>query len=523
MLTWNLADIWEAVVDRVGEREALVCGERRLTYAQLEERANRLANAMAAAGIGPGDHVGCYLTNGPEYIETMFAAFKLRAVPININYRYVAEELRYLFDDSGIVALVHDAAFADRVAEARQDRPPLKLSLSVGGDYEDVIAAASADRPVVERSGDDLYLIYTGGTTGMPKGVVWRQEDAFFACIGGGDPMRLNGPVTTPDEVLERIIDFDFCALPLAPLMHAAAQWTSISWWFAGARVVFMPGSFDPAAVWRTIGAEKVSTLIIVGDAMARPLVDEWDRSGPYDVSSMFALGSGGAPLSSSLRDRLREILPDTMVTDGFGSSETGAQGSQRLEPGSDPAGVTRFTRLGEGTTVLADDHTEVRPGSGVVGRVALSGRIPLGYHNAPEATAATFVEVDGVRWVVTGDAATVEADGSITLLGRGSVSINTGGEKVFPEEVEGALKSHPAVYDAVVVGIPDDRFGQRVAAVVSFRPGMAADLDDLAAHCRTHIAGYKVPRTLVVVDEVVRSPVGKADYRWAASTATAG
>ena len=525
MLSWNLADIWEAVVDRVGDREALVCGDRRFTYAELEERSNRLANVLTAAGVGPGDHVGCYLTNGPEYDETMFAAFKLRAVPININYRYVADELRYLFDDSGIVALVHDSSFAERVVEARVDRPPLRARLSVGegGDYEATIAAASAARPVVERSGDDLYLIYTGGTTGMPKGVVWRHEDAFFACIGGGDPMRLNGPVDRPEEVLDRIIDFDFCALPLAPLMHAAAQWTSISWWFAGARVVLLPGSFDPERVWRTIASERVSTVIIVGDAMARPLVDEWDRSGPYDVSSVFALGSGGAPLTATLKDRLHEILPNSTVTDGFGSSETGAQGSQRLEPGADSGGVTRFTRLGEGTTVLSDDHTEVAAGSGVVGRVALSGRIPIGYHNAPEATASTFVEVAGRRWVITGDAATVDPDGSITLLGRGSLCINTGGEKVFPEEVEAVLKSHPAVYDAVVIGVPDDRFGQRVAAVVAFRPEMSATLDDLAEHCRRSIAGYKVPRSLVVVPEVVRSPVGKADYRWAAATAGAG
>jgi len=524
VLTWNFADLWEAVVDRVSEREALVCGDRRFTYGQLEDRINRLAHVLSGAGVGPGDHVGCYLTNGPEYIETMFAAFKLRAVPININYRYVADELRHLFDDSEIVALVHDAEFGDRVVAASGDTP-FKVALSVGdgGTYEAALAAADPSRPVVEgRSGEDRYLIYTGGTTGMPKGVTWRQEDAFFACIGGGDPMRLSGPVTEPAEVLDRIIDFDFVALPLAPLMHAAAQWTSISWWFAGARVVLLPGSFDAARVWRTLAEEKVSTVIIVGDAMARPLVDEWDASGPYDTSSLFALGSGGAPLSASLKDRLHEILPTSTVTDGFGSSETGAQGSQRLEPGSSSGGVTRFTRLGEGTTVLADDLTEVEPGSGVIGRVALSGRIPLGYHRQPEATAATFVEVGGRRWVVTGDAATVEPDGSITLLGRGSGSINTGGEKVFPEEVEGALKSHPNVYDAVVVGIPDERFGQRVAAVVSFRPGQSATLEELAAHCRTFIAGYKVPRDLTVVDEVVRSPTGKADYRWASATALA-
>lgn len=524
LATFNLADIWEAVADRVTDREAVTCGERRLTYGELEERANRIANHLASEGVGRGDHVGLYLMNGPEYLEGMLAAFKLAAVPININYRYVADELRYLFNDAGLVALIVGEEFADRVAEVRSGVPSLRTVLSVPGDYEAALGAASPSRPQVERSGDDRYLIYTGGTTGLPKGVVWRQEDAFFACIGGGDPMRMSGPVTEPAELLERIIDFDFVAYPLAPLMHAAAQWTGLSWLFCGARLVLTPGSFDPLRVWRTIEAERVSTFIMVGDAMARPLVDAWEAHGPFDTSSLFAIGSGGAPLSPYLKARFAEILPNVILTDGFGSSETGAQGSQRIEPGAPPtAGVTRFTRLGEGTTVLDDDLVEVVPGSGTVGRVALSGRIPLGYHNDPEKTAATFVEARGTRWVLTGDLATVEEDGSITLLGRGSVSINTGGEKVFPEEVEGVLKSHPAVYDAVVVGVPDERWGEAVCAVVQPVEGHTPTLEELAEHARRSLAGYKVPRRLVLVDEVVRSPVGKADYRWAASVATRG
>jgi acyl-CoA synthetase (AMP-forming)/AMP-acid ligase II len=290
-----------------------------------------------------------------------------------------------------------------------------------------------------------------------------------------------------------------------------------MSWWYCGGRVVLNPGSFDAKQVWETIGPEQVNTLIMVGDAMARPLADEWDRTGPYEVGSLYAVGSGGAPLSAHLKDRFHEMLPNAMITDGFGSSETGAQGSQRIQPGTESKGVTRFERLGEGTTVLADDRTEVQPGSGTVGRVALTGRIPLRYHNDPGKTADTFVEVDGRRWVLTGDMATVEPDGAITLLGRGSVSINTGGEKVYPEEVESALKAHPSVYDAVVVGVPDDRWGERVAAVVSVSPGAdEPTLDELSTFVRQKLAGYKVPRELVVVDEVVRSPVGKADYRWA-------
>ncbi|MCC6226464.1 MAG: acyl-CoA synthetase [Microthrixaceae bacterium] len=520
---YNLADIWEAVAERVADRVAVICGERRLTYAELESRANRLAHHLLSVGVAAGDHVGLYLMNGTEYLEGMLAAFKIRAVPINVNFRYVADELRYLFDDSGIVALIHNPEFADRVAEAAPSVPAIRHTLATGADYEAALAAQPADRGFPERSGDDPYIIYTGGTTGMPKGVVWRQEDAFFACVGGGDPMRLQGPVEQPSEILDRIIDFEFCAYPLAPLIHAAAQWTTLSWLYCGARVVLTPGSFDPSAVWATVARENVNTLIMVGDAMARPLVDDWEANGPYEVSSLYALGSGGAPLSAYLKDRFHEMMPDAMITDGFGSSETGAQGSQRIQPGVESKGLTSFQRLGTGTTVLAEDGTEVQPGSGVIGRLALSGRIPLGYHNDPAKTAETFVEVDGRRWVITGDMATVEEDGAITLFGRGSVSINTGGEKVYPEEVESALKSHPDVYDAVVVGVADPRWGEVVCAVIQPVAGASVRLDDLVAHARSSIAGYKVPRRLVVVPEVVRSPVGKADYRWAKTVASEG
>jgi acyl-CoA synthetase (AMP-forming)/AMP-acid ligase II len=535
--TYNLADQWEAVVDRVADREAVVAGRRRLTYGQLDERANRLANHLRTVGVGPGDFVGCYLTNSTEYLETMFAAFKLRAVPVNINYRYVADELRYLFADAGLVAVVCEQRFAPRVAEVASEVPSLRHTLVVaddsgesvdgvpgGADYDAALAAASPDRPVVPgRSDDDLYVIYTGGTTGMPKGVVWRMGDAFFGCIGGGDPMRMSGPVSSPGETVERIIDFDFTFYALAPMMHAAAQWVSIMWLLCGARVVLHVGSFDPATVWRTVEAEKVSAVTVVGDAMARPLLDEWDANGPYDASSLFSFSNGGAPISATARGRVQAALPHVVFTDGFGSSETGIQGSQRLQPGESPVNVTRYDNVAEGTKVLDAAGREVTPGSGVIGRVAHTGWIPLRYHNAPDKTAEAFVELDGRRYVVSGDMATVEEDGSVVLLGRGSVSINTGGEKVFPEEVEGVLKGHAAVYDAVVVGVPDERWGEQVVAVVQAVDGLVPTVDELGDHVRAQLAGYKVPRKLVLVDAVVRSPAGKADYRWAKQLAQSG
>jgi len=538
-LTYNLADLWEAVSDRVGDREAVVCGERRVTYAQLEDGANRLANHLASVGVGVGDFVGCYLTNGVEYLEALLACFKLRAVPVNINYRYVTDELRHLFTDAGLLAVVCEDQFAPRVAEVADDVPtlvhalvvatggdaaPVDLATLPGGvDFAEALRSSSPDRPVVAgRGNDDLYVIYTGGTTGLPKGVVWRMEDAFFGCLTGGDPMRLNGPVKSPGEMLERIIDFDFTFYALAPLMHAAAQWVALMWLFSGARVVLHKGPFDPLVVWRTIEAEKVSTTTVVGDAMARPLADAWDEHGPFDVASLFAFSNGGAPLAASTKERLMGYLPDCVFTDGFGSSETGIQGSSRLQPGEAPAGTAVFDSVAEGTKVVDDNWNEVEPGSGVVGRLAHSGHVPLRYHNAPEKTAETFHEVDGVRYVVSGDMATVGADGAVHLLGRGSVSINTGGEKVYPEEVESVLKAHPAVYDVVVVGVPDERWGEQVAAVVRLTPGATEPtLTELAEHCRDHLAGYKVPRRLTVVDAIVRSPAGKADYRWAKVTAS--
>jgi 3-oxocholest-4-en-26-oate---CoA ligase len=519
--TFNLADVWEAVADTVPDRTALVYGDRRLTFRDVEDRANRLAHHLAANGIGPGDHVATYMENCTEYVEGMLAAFKLRAVPVNVNYRYVAHELRHLLADAGVkAALVHDR-FAPTLAAVASDLPTLDLVIRVPGEYDEALAAASPARDLPPRSSDDHYLMYTGGTTGMPKGVVWRQEDAFFACIGGGDPMRMHGAVERPDQVVERIIDNEFCFLPLAPMMHAAAQWTSFAWLFAGARVVLMPGSLDPDAVWQTIEREKVNMVTMVGDAVGRPLIDAYERAGGgYDTSSLFIISNGGAPLSPTLRERFTAQFPNAILADGFGSSETGSQGAARTTAGEESK-AGRFSPIDDQTAVLDENLQPVSPGSGKTGRVARRGHIPLCYLNDPEKTAETFVEAGGRRWVLTGDMARVDEDGTIELLGRSSSCINTGGEKVFTEEVEAALRRHPSVYDVVVVGVPDERWGQAVGAVVQPVPGAEPTLEELAQHCRLFLAGYKVPRSLTLVDRVERSPVGKPDHRWARAAAT--
>ncbi|CAN5643443.1 acyl-CoA synthetase [soil metagenome] len=538
--SFNFADVWEAVAAQVPDRTALVCGDRRLSYADLEGRANQLAHHLAGAGVGPGDHVGLFLRNGTEYLEAMLAAFKLRAVPVNINHRYVADELRHLIDDSAAVALLWSTSLADAVAGlgaalgamravvAVDDGVPAAVSAAVpvpgSAAYDDAIADQPLSPPEVDgRSGDDHYLIYTGGTTGRPKGVLWRQEDAFFACLGGGDPMRLQGPVARPGELLDRIIDGTFCYLSIAPLMHAAGQWVSLSWLFAGGRVVLIGGSLNPEVVWQTVQDEQANLLTMVGDAVGRPLLDAWvAHPGRWDASSLFALSNGGAPMSPSLKTQLSEAFGSVVLTDGFGSSETGAQGAQRLEPGAAGrgSGLARFQPYDD-TAVFDDDLAVVAPGSGAIGRVARRGRIPLGYLNDPERTAATFVERAGERWVLTGDMATVDADGTIQLLGRGSQCINSGGEKVFPEEVEAALHAHPGIADVLVVGAPDERWGETVVAVAAPADGHQLVLEDLRASCRGSLAGYKLPTRLVVVDHVERSPAGKADYRWAKKMAT--
>ncbi|MEV8593726.1 acyl-CoA synthetase [Streptomyces sp. NPDC052012] len=532
-MEYNLADLFESIVDVVPDREALVYvdrpgsgAERRLTYAELDVAANRIGHHLLDRGIRPGEHLGLHLYNGVEYLQTVLGCLKARIVPVNVNYRYVEEELVYLYRDADLVALVFDAEFSDRVSAAARRAEKLRHLLRVGapGDpgtpYADAEAAGSPERGFAARSGDDQLIIYTGGTTGMPKGVMWRQEDLFFAGLGGGAPT--GEPVKRPEELAERVAagGSEITFFPTAPLMHGTSTLTAFIAFHFGQRVV-IHRRFAAEDVLRTVEKEKVSSVSLVGDAMLRPLVDALD--GPLkgtDCSSLFSVSSSGAVLSQTVRRRFQELVPHALLLNNFGSSESGFNGTATEDAG---AGSGFRIRVNSRTRVV-DPVTREPVAAGEAGRVAQCGHVPLGYYNDPVKTAETFFEKDGERWVLLGDMATVDEDGVVTVLGRGSQCINTGGEKVYPEEVEQALKSHPDVYDALVTGVPDARWGHRVAAVVQLREGAARpSLEEIRAHCRDRLAGYKLPRRLVITEQIRRSPSGKADYRWARQVAAAG
>ena len=531
-MEFNIADIFESVADRIPDRVALYAEGRRLTYAELDARATRLANHLAAQGVGAGDHVGCHMKNGTEYLETMIACFKIRAVPVNVNFRYVQEELRYLCDDADLVAVVSDTEFLDRLAAVRGDLPGLAhvLVMSPPGEqptglpewatpYEDALAGADATRDFGPRSPDDLMIIYTGGTTGMPKGVMWRHEDIFFAGMLGASPGG-EDPVTAPEQVADRAeATGGFIAtFPAAPLMHGAAELASFITFWLGGKVVLIRDYSGEGAV-DLIAQERPLSISLVGDAMVQPLVDALAAT-DKDVSSLLSLGSAGAILSQTTRDRLTAIVPNINISDAFGASEVGYSGS--MVEGSNPETGLKF-QPNPYTAVVSDDFQLIAPGSEQVGNIAQKGHVPLGYYKDEEKTAKTFVEIDGARWAILGDRGTIDADGIIHFLGRGSVCINSGGEKIFPEEVEAALKAHPSIQDAVVAGIPDERWGQKVTAVIQPVDGVAAPTqDEIEEHLATRIARYKVPRLTVAVDEMQRSPSGKPDYKWAAAQATA-
>ncbi|EOM77488.1 acyl-CoA synthetase [Rhodococcus rhodnii] len=521
----NLADLFEAVVDVVPDRDAIVCGDERVTFAELDRAANRFGHWLVEAGVRPGEHVAIHLRNGIEYVQCVLGALKARAVPININYRYTSDELAYLYDNSESVVVVVGADFLPAALEARDRAPGVRSVLTVGAEgsdaaasvhpFETQVAHCAGEREFGQRSEDDHFVVYTGGTTGLPKGVVWRHEDFYFAALGGGS---FTGPPLRDEGALADAVagsTFAMSYLVTAPLMHGAALYSLFAGFFSGSLQVLMP-TFEPVEALRLVEAERIGCVMVVGDAIAGPLADAIDEHHDhFDLSSLFMVGSGGALWSDAVRTRLRRHLPQLYLRDGFGASESGVDGV--LETGED--GRPRI-EASEAMLLVDEEHRPIPPGSSEVGLLARTGHVPLGYHNDPVRSAETFPTIDGRRSAVLGDMAHWDGEDRFVVLGRGSVCIDTGGEKVFVEEVEAALKGHPAVFDAVVAGAPDDRYGERVCAVIALRdPAAVIDEAELTEHCRGGLAGYKVPRSFVVVPEIVRSPSGKADYRWARAT----
>ncbi|MCU1695416.1 MAG: acyl-CoA synthetase [Mycobacterium sp.] len=526
----NIADLAEHAIDAVPDRVALISADEQLTYAQLEERANRLAHYLIDQGVKKDDKVGLYCRNRIEIVIAMLGIVKAGAILVNVNFRYVEGELKYLFENSDMVALVHERRYADRVANVLPETPNVKTILVVedgsdddflsygGVEFYAALEKGSPERDFGERSADDIYLLYTGGTTGFPKGVMWRHEDIYRVLFGGTDFATGEFIKDEYDLAKAAAANPPMIRYPVPPMIHGATQsatWMSI---FSGQTTVLAP-EFDADQVWRAIHHHKVNMLFFTGDAMARPLLDaleaHQEQGTEYDLSSLFVLASTAALFSASIKEKFLELLPNRIITDSIGSSETGFGGTSIVAKGQPHAGGPRVS-IDARTVVLDDDGNEVKPGSGVRGVIAKKGNIPVGYYKDDEKTRQTFRTYNGVRYAIPGDYAEVEADGAVTMLGRGSVSINSGGEKIYPEEVEAALKGHPDVFDALVVGVPDPRFGQHVAAVVHAREGTRPALAELDAFVRKEIAGYKVPRSLWFVDEVKRSPAGKPDYRWA-------
>jgi fatty-acyl-CoA synthase len=535
---FNLALTFETVARVLADRDCVVWGERRVTYAELAERARRLASYLHDRGLGVHaerdglaghesgqDHLALALYNSNEYLEGMIGAYRARVAPFNVNYRYVGEELRYLLNDAHPRALVYHASLAPVLSEVLPDLPFLDVLLHVEDEsgnaplpgavlYEEALAAGSPEGPDVEPSPDDLYILYTGGTTGMPKGVLWRQHDIFRAAMGGRRVGTWELVRSYEDLAQKAAAGMGLKLGLLPPLMHGAAQWAAFMLMSDGATIV-MPSDtrrLDPADVWRTVEREGVNTFTIVGDAMLRPLIEELGR-GEYDTSTLFAVGNGGAPLTPAVRELALARLPRLIISDSAGSSETGAQ---MHAVSMDPKAAGSFIP-GPGTVVVDEEFGAVcEPGHEGLGWLAQTGAVPLGYLGDPDKTARTFPVIDGVRYSIPGDRARHLASGEIELLGRDSVTINSGGEKIFAEEVERAIAGHPAVVDVVVAGRPSDRWGQEVVAVVQLAEGEQASAEDIAEYASTSIARYKLPKAVVFVPSIQRSPSGKADYRWA-------
>ena len=544
--TFNLSSVFRTVAQTIPDNQVMIWRDRRLTYAQMDARIDGIAHYLVARGLGchierdelaghesGQDHMGLYLRNGNEYLEAMVAGYRARVAPFNVNYRYVEEELLYLLADSKARALVYAAEFAPHVQSIRGRLPDLEVLIQVADDsgnellpdavdYESIVSTPAPAAGMPTPSGDDLYILYTGGTTGMPKGVLWRQHDIFMSAMGGRPFLAAGEPLGSYDDLAEqaRTQAGVRSLLLIPPLMHGAAQWgvfnaISTGGWIAIPDDVVR---LDADAVLRLAERERVLGIPVVGDAIARPLVDQIEK-GDYDLSGLLAITNGGATLSPTVRDRLLAALPNLMIMDAVGASESGAQMTTVATKGADVATAT-FSPLADTTVVSTDFSRVLAPGEGD-GWLARRDLVPLGYLGDAEKTARTFPTIDGVRWSIPGDKARLLDDGRIELLGRDSVTINSGGEKIFAEEVERAVASHPSVYDVVVTGRPSERWGNEVVAIVQFAENRSAPDEELAEACRAHVADYKVPKAFIRTDHVVRSPAGKADYRWAKAVAT--
>lgn len=521
---WNFADVWETVAEQIPDAPCQVQGERRLSWAEVERRANGVATTLVGRGADEQGKVAQYLYNCPEYIESLFAAFKVGLVPINTNYRYQDEELVYLWDNADCMAVVFHGTFADTIDRIRHRVPRVTTWLWVDDASEECpewampyeeAASASSDGSVAPwgRDGDHLLMTYTGGTTGMPKGVMWRQDDLVRSLVGQLNP-AYREPQVDLATVRESVQAPGPVGLPACPLMHGTGLYTQlIALSLGGSTVTLTSRRFDVEELFDTIERKKVAQIAIVGDAFAKPMVRALDENpGRWDLSSLFMIASSGVMWSEPIKQQLLAHHPGMMLVDAFSSSEALGMGQSVSSAGATPD-TARFL-AGPNTIVITDAGQRVEPGSGEVGRVAVGGYQPIGYYKDPDKTAATFIEFEGQRYSCPGDYAMVNSDGTLTLMGRGSVVINTGGEKVFPEELEEILKTHPAVRDAVAVGVPDERFGEAVTAVVEPAEGAIVDEDALIAHVKSQLAAYKAPRRVLAIESIGRAPNGKVDYR---------
>ena len=534
-MEFQVADLFEAVVDNIPSRESIVLGKQRLTFADLDKRANKAAHMLKKIGVRRGEHIGIYAYNCIEWIEVMVGAYKIGAVPININYRYVEEELTYLIENADLVAVIFQSEFAPLLKAIKGRTPKLRqyihldeledellnLSALKSHNYVALVEEATEERSFEKRSGDDIYVLYTGGTTGLPKGVMWRQEDVIMT-LGGGIDHFTGKKFPSPKAMSKKCLSEPITALALAPLMHGAAQWQTFNSFFSGWKLILNDRrSFDATYIWKLIAKEKVQNLTITGDAMGRPLADALPsvvKKG-IDISSLVILSSTAAIFSPVIKDEFLKVLPELMIIDGVGSTETGSTGMNVYDK-----------KLGKkdlgGPTFKKPKHSEIldldtlkplnEKDTETIGYLSRSGNVPIGYYKDPKKSSETFIKADGVKYSIPGDLAKFSSDGQIILLGRGSVSINSGGEKIFPEEVEAALKAHPNVFDCLVVGTPDKKWGEKVTALLQTRNNKKIKPEELKEYCRTYIASYKFPKKLLYVDSIKRSPSGKPDYTWA-------